>query len=170
MGCRRHRQTHHSYPRMSYATVLGPQPGGQEFFKSEAKPPRRFRDRAGSPVMTESGWIAERRFFPPNRSLLPTSALGSISSASSTAPPRSWITCRSLGLHGRFGAGLRLPNALALAADVVRQAFQRLAFAHRPCRAMNARRQDALAFVRAEIEVASFNCDALRNRGSGRGS
>jgi len=37
--------------------LLAPQ--GQEFFRSEAKPPFRFWDRAGSALMTAGEWIAE---------------------------------------------------------------------------------------------------------------
>jgi hypothetical protein len=39
-------------------TTLGSIAERQEFFKSEANLPCPFWDRAGSPLMTDDGWIA----------------------------------------------------------------------------------------------------------------
>jgi hypothetical protein len=107
--------------------------------------------------------------IPPNCSLSPTLAPSSISSGASTAPTRSWTTCRSQGLHGGFGPGLRFPDAPAFAANVARQAFQRLAFAHRLGSALNAQREDALPLVRCQIQVADVDRNALLTGGSGDG-
>ena len=45
-------------PRLR-TTALGSEPEGQEFFRTEAKPPCSFWDRALAPLMTDDGWIAE---------------------------------------------------------------------------------------------------------------
>jgi len=42
----------------SQMTTLGSIAERQEFFKSEANLPCPFWDRAGSPLMTDDGWIA----------------------------------------------------------------------------------------------------------------
>lgn len=44
--------------RPAKMTALGSVSEWQEFFRSAAKPPYRFRVRASAPLMTENGWIA----------------------------------------------------------------------------------------------------------------
>lgn len=44
-------------------TGLGSFAERQEFFRSEAKPPYRFRDRASTSLMTADGWLGEWRLL-----------------------------------------------------------------------------------------------------------
>lgn len=85
-----------------------------------------------------------------------------------TAPIRCPVACFRQIFHRQLRAGLRLLDAFALAADALRQAFQRLGSAHHLGSAVDAQGEGALPPGRAKIEVAGFHCPALLNRGSGR--
>lgn len=107
--------------------------------------------------------------IPANRSLSPTFAPSSLGYGALTAPTRCWTTCRSQSLYGNQGPRLRFPDAPAFAANVARQAFQRLAFAQCPGSALNAQREDALPLVRCQVQVADVDRNALLTGGSGYG-
>jgi hypothetical protein len=70
------------------------------------------------------------------------------------------------GLDLGFGAGLRFPDALALATNVCGQAFQRRSFAHGRGGTLDAQNEGTLPMFRTEIEVAGFHNHAVLSRGS----